>query len=327
YRAAEKRLKELQQAAVLLVGRLCAMPTALLELTTVTLSPADLSSLAVRVRISPGDARQAILDHEAHAAALREAQPLAVDEIQRRGAELRKATRPVAVWLEGARQDVSHKAHLAELKKTKAWLKATAEDMREARFAPLAAATVSNWKTLGADSSVVLSGVKLAGSKTTRKIDLQVQVDGRDAPGVAVLSQGEVNCMALSLFLPRAITQTGPFRFVLIDDPVQAMDQVRVGGLAQVLHGAAQHLQVVVFTHDMRLVSSVRRQQLPATILEVHRHANSRLEVREFVTPHIRYLKDASAVAYSKGTSDELPRRVVPGFCRMAVEAACQERI
>lgn len=327
YRAAEKRLKELQQAAVLLVGRLCEMPTALVELATATLSPADLSSLAARVRVSPSDARQAILDHEAHVTALREAQPLAVGEIQRRGAELRKATRPVAVWLEGARQDVSHKAHLAELKKTKAWLKATAEDMREARFAPLAAATVSNWKTLGADSSVVLSGVKLAGSKTTRKIDLQVQVDGRDAPGVAVLSQGEVNCMALSLFLPRAITQTGPFRFVLIDDPVQAMDQVRVGGLAQVLHGAAQHLQVVVFTHDMRLVSSVRRQQLPATILEVHRHANSKLEVREFVTPHLRYLKDANAVAYSKGTSDELPRRVVPGFCRMAVEAACQERI
>jgi ABC-type Mn2+/Zn2+ transport system ATPase subunit len=77
--------------------------------------------------------------------------------------------------------------------------------------------------------------------------------------------------MALSLFLPRAQLAESPFGFVVIDDPVQSMDQARVAGLAQVLQNAAEKLQVVVFTHDHRLVEAVRRLQLPATILEVQR--------------------------------------------------------
>jgi predicted ATPase len=57
----------------------------------------------------------------------------------------------------------------------------------------------------------------------------------------------------LSLFIPRATLPESPFRFIVIDDPVQSMDPARVDGLARVLEAAARDRQVIVFTHDDRL--------------------------------------------------------------------------
>ena len=76
------------------------------------------------------------------------------------------------------------------------------------------------------------------------------------------MSQGELHALALSLFLPRATSDDSPFRFVVIDDPVQAMDPARVDGLARVLAETARTHQVVVFSHDDRLPESLRRQRM-----------------------------------------------------------------
>jgi hypothetical protein len=48
---------------------------------------------------------------------------------------------------------------------------------------------------------------------------------------MSVMSQGELNALALSLFLPRMMLAQSPFRFLVIDDPVQAMDANKVDGL------------------------------------------------------------------------------------------------
>ncbi len=255
------------------------------------------------------------------------ARQLARDELNQQDFELRALIAPVELWVE--RQGTVERANTLRksLDKAKTWLKEETQRTLNRRFAPLREATLENWRTLARDSSVLLTGVELASSGTRRKVELDVEVDGLAAPGVSVLSQGEINCMALSLFLPRAVHSGGPFSFVLIDDPVQAMDHFKVDGLARVLHRAAEKLQVVVFTHDTRLVSSLQRLQLPTHVLEVRRHVNSRLEITPLSTPVERYLKDADSVALAKGMGDELPYRVVPNFCRLAVEAACQEKI
>jgi energy-coupling factor transporter ATP-binding protein EcfA2 len=327
YREAEKALKTAQGKATELVGRLQATPIFLHGQFPQPLTAEAIKELASETTASPERSLGALKGNAWVIPHLASAQTIASAELGRRGLEFRKLTLPLEKWLRGATEVGRDKETQKALKKAKGWLKTNAEAMRSERFAPLEQATVENWKLLGADSSVLLKQVKLVGSRNKRNIDLQVEVDGESAPGVAVLSQGEVNCMALSLFLPRAIEQDGPFRFVLIDDPVQAMDQLKVDGLAQVLHNAAKHLQVVVFTHDTRLVNSVRRLQLQTTILEVQRKANSELIVRRSTSPVQQYLSDANAVAISKNTGDELPGRVVPGFCRMAVEAACQEQV
>lgn len=93
------------------------------------------------------------------------------------------------------------------------------------------------------ESNVDLGAIRLAGSSTSRHVELDVSVDGAPGSALGVMSQGEVNALALSVFLPRARLPASPFRFVVIDDPVQAMDPAKVGGLARVLEKGAADRQ------------------------------------------------------------------------------------
>jgi hypothetical protein len=141
------------------------------------------------------------------------------------------------------------------------------------------------------------------------------------------MSQGELHALALSLFLPRAGLAESPFRFMVIDDPVQSMDPAKVDGLARVLERAARTRQLVVFTHDDRLPEAVRRLGIPARVVEVTRRAGSVVEVRGTRTPVEQALEDARALIYTDGLPPATAARVVPGFCRIAIEAACVETV
>jgi hypothetical protein len=148
-----------------------------------------------------------------------------------------------------------------------------------------------------------------------------VRIDGKDSLALSVMSQGELHSLALSIFLPRATVGESPFRFVVIDDPVQAMDPAKVDGLARVLDGAAKTRQVVVLTHDDRLPEAVRRLGIAATVFEVSRQSESVVAVTRVADPAERYLEDAFAVAQTDELPEAVRQRVVPGFCRLAVEA------
>jgi hypothetical protein len=139
------------------------------------------------------------------------------------------------------------------------------------------------------------------------------------------MSQGELNAIALGLFLPRATLPESPFRFVVIDDPVQSMDPARVDGLARVLARTARTRQVVVFTHDDRLPESTRRLGIDAWVIEVTRHEDSVVELRRSSDPVRRNLDDARAMAKAKGLPIEIMHDLVPSFCRSAIEAAAIE--
>jgi hypothetical protein len=174
-------------------------------------------------------------------------------------------------------------------------------------------------------SNVELGGVHLQGVATRRSVSLEVTVDGVPGAALGVMSQGELNALALSLFMPRASLPESPFRFMVIDDPVQSMDPSRVEGLAQALHEAPRTRQVVVFTHDDRLPEAVRHLLIPATMIEVTRRPSSVVETRRALSPVEGYVKDAHAIRKTTNLPDDVKRRVIPGFCRSAVEAACMD--
>jgi hypothetical protein len=157
---------------------------------------------------------------------------------------------------------------------------------------------------------------------------MDVRIDGVDGgTALGVMSQGELHALGLSLFLPRATVDQSPFRFVLIDDPVQAMDPAKVDGLARVLADVATIRQVVVFTHDDRLADAVRRLATPATIWEVVRGERSTVEMRRSDDPVSRYLDDARAMALTAGLPPDIRSELVASCCRSAVEAACHAKI
>lgn len=227
-------------------------------------------------------------------------------------------------WLSDARQEEPEASRLKALKAAEKWLQEQEAALRDERFQPIADDVKEIWQLLGQQSSVTLDSVQLAGKRTTRRLELGVSVDGAGSAAVGVMSQGELNALALSLFLPRMMLTESPFRFLLIDDPVQAMDPLKVDGLARVLEKVARARQVIVFTHDPRLVEAVQRLQIPATVQEVTRRARSSVAVRVTGNATTQYLSDARHVAFEASVMGEtLVRRVVPGFCRSAVEATC----
>jgi DNA repair exonuclease SbcCD ATPase subunit len=230
----------------------------------------------------------AIKDPEALAAGVEKAiapftsQMLAVHvaaaaELTKREDAWRPFAQRIHQWLPRARDAYHGAAKLALLKHAEKWLKDAAETIRNDRFAPIADHAMRIWEELKLQSNVQLARIHLKGDSTNkqRKVELDVTVDGQQGAALGVMSQGELHSLALSLFIPRASLPESPFRFIVIDDPVQSMDLSRVDGLARILQAAGKDRQVLVFTHDDRLPESIRRLDIAATVIEVTRGEGS----------------------------------------------------
>ena len=150
-------------------------------------------------------------------------------------------------------------------------------------------------------------------------------MDGEEAGALGVMSQGELHALALALFLPRATAPESPFRFIVLDDPIQAMDPSKVEGFVQVMAELAIDRQVIVLSHDDRLADAVRRSTLKAAMYEVTRGAKSVVTVRETLHPALRYLQDAEAISRDDAVPDAAKQRVLAGLFRMAFESAAYE--
>ena len=260
-------------------------------------------------------------------AALEALRKAAEAELQRREDRWKPVAPLLASWLQDARTARAGNEVVKPLKSAEAWLKQAASDIRDERFQPIKAKAQAVWNQLRLQSNVALDDIRLSGSATKRQVELDVTVDGVEGAALAVMSQGELHALALSLFIPRATLAESPFRFVVIDDPVQSMDPRRVDGLARVLEATAHDRQVVVFTHDDRLPEAVRRLGIGATVLEVTRREASVVEVRSGRDPVKRHLDDAFAVAQTENLPVAAARRVIPGLCRLAIDAACSEAV
>jgi recombinational DNA repair ATPase RecF len=247
----------------------------------------------------------------------------------RRREELDDAWRPFAAQLGAllpeARQAQDAAETIKNLRSAEKWIETCAADQRDQRFEPVAQQVRSIWEALRQNSSVSIDEVVLSGTKTRRRVDVKVTVDDVESAALGVMSQGELHSLALSLFVPRATLPESPFGFLVIDDPVQAMDPARVEGLAHFLGQLGETRQVVVFTHDDRLPEALRRLRVPAKILEVLRRPDSTVEVGEASHPAQVYLSDARAVAKSDELPVALAAEVVPGLCRQALEAAAMD--
>ena len=339
----EKQLAELRQAsadydkaieAVELAIAACrqAVENPGLDLPQGTGLPAEEYEAALRAWRTTPDQPRELAEH------LRKTHPLLSKEVRSvlsaaaaELAELEDAWRPMATvlvsWVSAARHALEDDSLAKRIKVAEDALALAIGEIRSDRFAPISDRAIAFWETLRLQSNVQLKGVELTGKGTRRRVELQVTVDGTEGAALGVVSQGEVNCLALSLFFPRVMLPESPFRFIVIDDPIQAMDPARVDGLARVFTEVAKDRQLVVFTHDDRLPESLRRLKLPHTLLEVTRRPGSIVEVRPRLDPVVQYFLDARAVAKDEELPDGVASRVVPGFCRSGIESACMEAI
>lgn len=227
-------------------------------------------------------------------------------------------------WLANARRAGDSERRVTLLRAARAWLLNSAAEIRNERLAPFAEQSQQIWHELRQESNVELGTMTLVGTNTSRRVEFPVSVDGVDSgTALGVMSQGEMHALGLATFLPRSCADESPFRFIIIDDPVQSMDPAKVDGLARVLATLAKDRQVVVFTHDSRLPQAVSRLEIDADVLEVVRAEGSVVTIRPMSDPVERYLDDARAIAKTDNLDEDVRRPVVAELCRSAIEAAC----
>ncbi|MFC4019140.1 AAA family ATPase [Micromonospora sp. GCM10011542] len=292
--------------------------------------PLDALRAAVgELRRVPGDptdlAAHLTARYPAVVAAARAARAYAEGFLRQRDTGWRWAAAELRAWVDAAHRLPEREATLARVKAARSWLKTTAVELRNERVAPFAEHSQRIWAQLRQESNVELGAMTLEGTNTRRRVVFPVSVDGADnGTALGVMSQGEMHALGLATFLPRGCAPESPFRFIVVDDPVQSMDPAKVDGLARVLAELAEDRQVVVFTHDTRLPDAVTRLGLgDARIVEVHRAEQSVVTLRAGSDPVTRYLDDAHALARNEEIPAEVRGPVVAELCRSAVEAAC----
>ncbi len=259
----------------------------------------------------------------AAAEAITRLRAVAAAELETLHADWRPLADALTAWMAGAATVAGAASTLDRLDAAEAWLKTAIETRRDERFAPIAAHAQEIWDTLRTESNVSLARPRLEGASTRRRVTLDVSVDGTEGVALGVMSQGELHGLALSLFLPRLLLDQSPFRFLVLDDPVQSMDPAKVHGLARVLEKCARTRQVVVFTHDARLLDAVHTMGIRARVVSVSRRPGSVVAVAEAEDPVYQHLQDARAVAYkAEILGPRTVDMVVPGLCRLALEAA-----
>jgi AAA domain len=207
----------------------------------------------------------------------------------------------------------------------KKWVTDHAVPFRNLRLKPIAEQARWIWSQLRQESNVDLGDITLEGTATRRRAQLGGSVDGKATKALSVMSQGELHALGLALFLPRATAVKSPFRFVVLDDPIQAMDPAKIDGFVQVLSEIAQTHQVIVFSHDDRLASVIRETGVDARMVEVVRETGSRLTLRDNINPALRQVNDVFALIKDDRMPDDIKSRVAPGLFRMALESAAKQ--
>lgn len=231
----------------------------------------------------------------------------------------------VAAWIPGERQAQESDEQYRAANAAKNWATKQGAEFRNLRLKPIAAQARQIWSELRQESNVDLGDITLTGTATKRKAVLGGSVDGEPTQALSVMSQGEQNAVALALFLPRATSVKSPFRFVVLDDPIQAMDPSKIDGFVRVLTGIARTHQVVVFSHDDRLASVIRETAVDARLIEVVRESQSKVRLRLNIDPARRLIDDAFAMIQDKKLADEVKGRVAPNLFRMALESAARQ--
>jgi hypothetical protein len=84
------------------------------------------------------------------------------------------------------------------------------------------------------------------------EVGLKARAFGDEINAAACLSQSQLNCLGLGVYISTVMDSSSPFRFIVFDDPVQSMDDEHhesflLKVVPEILD--AHHLQVIVLTH------------------------------------------------------------------------------
>jgi DNA repair protein SbcC/Rad50 len=106
---------------------------------------------------------------------------------------------------------------------------------------------------------------EVAGQPVEAVLETRYRAGGRGGNPRAMLSAGNLNTAALTLFLALHLSVPATLPWLIIDDPVQSMDDVHIAQFAALLRTLKQHgRQVIVAVHDRPLFDYLALELSPA---------------------------------------------------------------
>jgi len=167
----------------------------------------------------------------------------------------------------------------------------TAEKLQEKRN------DIQKWyDILNPDEDVGFTGIREHQSRK-RWLEILAQSYGEVMSGPACLSESHLNAVGISVYLGQILGTDSPLKFIVIDDPVQSMDEkhsTRFGDVVdQILN---EGYQVILLSHQNDIISNLRNRfqdDLYFGDLEVVRYDMSGPEINERIPPFKGYLDQA----------------------------------
>lgn len=171
------------------------------------------------------------------------------------------------------------------------------------------------------DVGIYLNGIHL----TTTRADVSVSNSSGQELQLSMLSAGQRNAFLLAPLLSTA--ESGPFSFLILDDPVHAFDEIRVDRLASVLVDLSSERRVIVFTHDERLKQHLLARAVNGQAWRVSRDVEKgEIDIESTDEMWRVLLDDARNIVTwaprSSPTAYLTEGQVVRGLCRQAVDHA-----
>lgn len=181
-----------------------------------------------------------------------------------------------------------------------------------------------------ATNAMVTSLLRDAGLKVAQLNVQKIQAELvlQDAAGrkleLGMLSAGQRNAVLLAPAL--AVAERGPFKFMVVDDPVHAFDELRVDQISRHIIEMSKSRRVVVLTHDERLREHLLAAPTQVDSRSVRRHmASGQVNVEDVGPMWSVLLEDAESLVKLAGGNDQsrkLLTNTVRGLCRQAVDNA-----
>jgi energy-coupling factor transporter ATP-binding protein EcfA2 len=115
------------------------------------------------------------------------------------------------------------------------------------------------YEELSPGHHIKISGISVRDTKR-RQAALAATSHGKAVNPVTMFSEAEGNCLGLSLYFSQRVDRNPSWSMIMLDDPVQSMDQGHEEGLINLLARISRDHQIVVMTHARRFASQVEAQ-------------------------------------------------------------------
>jgi energy-coupling factor transporter ATP-binding protein EcfA2 len=179
------------------------------------------------------------------------------------------------------------------------------------------------YEELSPGHHIKISGISVRDTKH-RQAALAATSHGKDVNPVTMFSEAEGNCLGLSLYFSQRVDRNPGWSMIMLDDPVQSMDQGHEEGLINLLARVSRDHQVIVMTHARRFAAQVEAQ-----FAAVNSFTKYVFERGSGPEPQIALAEGRldELLNYARANADgELARREsCAGAVRKAVERFCRD--